>query len=219
MADAVLRVADARLRLRHHRPLRVDRSFGTLEDFDALVTAAHEHGIKVVLDFVPNHTSDLHPWFLESRFSRGSPKRDWYLWRNGNPPNNWVAVFGGPAWEWDEATGQSYYHAYLPEQPDLNWRNPEVREAMLAVLRFWKARGVDGFRVDAMRQVLKDLSLRDNPAAPGYEGPAEVYAALIPEFTTDLDEVQEVVAAIRAEIGDEHLFMAEVTAPIERLVR
>jgi alpha-glucosidase len=197
----------------------VDPSFGTLEDFDALVTAAHEHGIKVVLDFVPNHTSDLHPWFLESRSSRASPKRDWYLWRDGNPPNNWVAVFGGPAWEWDEATGQSYYHAYLPEQPDLNWRNPEVREAMLAVLRFWKARGADGFRVDAMRQVLKDGSLRDNPPAPGYEGPADRYASLVPEFTTDLDEVQEVVAAIRAEIGEAHLFMAEVTAPIERLVR
>ena len=115
----------------------IDPSFGTLEDFDALVEAAHAHGLKVVLDFVPNHTSDLHPWFVESRSSRDSPKRDWYLWRDGNPPNNWIAVFGGRAWEWDEATGQSYYHAYLPEQPDLNWRNPEVREAMLGVLRFW----------------------------------------------------------------------------------
>jgi len=197
----------------------VDPSFGTLEDFDALVAAAHDHGIKVVLDFVPNHTSDLHPWFEASRSSRESAKRDWYIWRDGNPPNNWVAVFGGPAWEWDEATGQSYYHAYLPEQPDLDWRNPEVRGAMLAVLRFWKARGVDGFRVDAMRQVLKDPSLRDNPRNPEHRGPASEYASLIPEFTTDLDEVQEVVAAIRSEIGDEHLFMAEVTAPIERLVR
>ena len=197
----------------------VDPSFGTMDDFDALVDAAHAHGIKVVLDFVPNHTSDRHPWFVESRSSRESAKRDWYIWRDGNPPNNWVAVFGGRAWEWDEATGQSYYHAYLPEQPDLNWRNPEVREAMLAVLRFWKARGVDGFRVDAMRQVLKDTSLRDNPPAEGYEGSPEEYASLVPEFTTDLDEVQEVVAAIRAEIGDAHLFMAEVTAPIERLVR
>ena len=197
----------------------VDPSFGTMDDFDALVAAAHGLGIKVVLDFVPNHTSDLHPWFEESRASRESPKRDWYLWRDGNPPNNWVAVFGGPAWEWDEATGQSYYHAYLPEQPDLDWRNPEVRSAMLEVIRFWKARGVDGFRVDAMRQVLKDLELRDNPASPDWDGPADVYASLVPRFTTDLDEVQEVVAAIRTEIGDEHLFMAEVTAPVERLVR
>ena len=197
----------------------VDPSFGTLEDFDALVAGAHEHGIKVVLDFVPNHTSDQHPWFVESRASRDSPKRDWYLWRDGNPPNNWISVFGGRAWTWDEATGQSYYHAYLPEQPDLNWRNPGVREAMFEVLRFWIARGVDGFRVDAMRQGLKDLSLQDNPPTPGYDGPPEVYAALQPQFTTDLDEVQEVVAAIRAEIGEQRLFMAEVTAPIERLVR
>jgi alpha-glucosidase len=197
----------------------VDPSFGTLEDFDALVARAHALGLRVILDFVPNHTSDRHPWFLESRASRESPKRDWYLWRDGNPPNNWISVFGGPAWTWDPATGQSYYHAYLAEQPDLNWRNDEVREAMFAVLRFWIARGVDGFRVDAMRQVLKDLSLRDNPPAENWDGPPDVYAALRPEFTTDLDELQEVVAAIRSEIGDERLFMAEVTAPIPRLVR
>jgi alpha-glucosidase len=197
----------------------VDSSFGTMEDFDALVAAAHAQGLKVLLDFVPNHTSDLHPWFDESRASRESPKRDWYIWRDGREPTNWISVFGGRAWEWDVATGQSYYHAYLPEQPDLNWRNPEVREAMLGILRFWKARGVDGFRVDAMRQVLKDPQWRDNPPAEGWEGPADVYAALVPRFTTDLDETQEVVAAIRAEIGDDHLFMAEVTVPIERLVR
>ena len=197
----------------------VDPSFGTLEDFDALVAGAHERGIRVILDFVPNHTSDLHPWFEESRASRESAKRDWYIWRDGNPPSNWISVFGGPAWTWDEATGQSYYHAYLAEQPDLNWRNPEVREAMFEVLRFWIARGVDGFRVDAMRQVLKDLELRDNPPAEGWEGAPDEYHSLVPVHTTDLDEVQEVVAAIRSEIGDERLFMAEVTAPIERLVR
>jgi alpha-glucosidase len=197
----------------------VDPSFGTLEDFDALVAAAHAAGLRVVLDFVPNHTSDRHPWFRESRASRESAKRDWYIWRDGNPPNTWIAVFGGSAWKWDEATGQSFYHAYLPEQPDLNWRNREVRAAMLAVLGFWKARGVDGFRVDAMRQVLKDPQLRDNPAAESWSGAPDRYDSLIPRFTTDLDEVQEVVAAIRAEIGDAHLFMAEVTAPIERLVR
>jgi alpha-glucosidase len=197
----------------------VDPSFGSMEDFDSLVDRAHDLGLRVILDFVPNHTSDQHPWFVESRSSRESPKRDWYLWRDGDPPNNWISVFGGPAWTWDPASGQSYYHAYLAEQPDLNWRDDEVREAMFEVLRFWIARGVDGFRVDAMRQVLKDVSLRDNPATPGWEGPADVYAALQPRFTTDLDELQEVVAAIRAEIGDERLFMAEVTAPIERLVR
>ena len=110
-----------------------------------------------MLDFVPNHTSDLHPWFEESRASRESAKRDWYLWRDGDPPNNWIAVFGGPAWEWDEATGQSYYHAYLPEQPDLNWRNPEVREAMLA--RAAVLEGARGGRLPGRRD------------APGAQGP------------------------------------------------
>ena len=197
----------------------VDPSFGTLEDFDAVVARAHELDLRVLVDFVPNHTSDQHPWFAESRSSRESPRRDWYIWRDGNPPSNWISVFDGPAWEWDEATGQSYYHAYLREQPDLNWRNAEVREAMFEVLRFWLARGVDGFRVDAMRQVLKDEALRDNPVDPDWDGPADVYEALVPRFTTDLDEVQEVVRALRSEIGDDRLFLAEVTAPIERLVR
>jgi alpha-glucosidase len=106
-----------------------------MDDCDALVAAAHDHGLKVVLDFVPNHTSDLHPSFEDSRASRESAKRDWYIWRDGHPPNNLVSGFGGPAWEWDEATGQSCYHAYLAEQPDLNWRNPEVRAAMLESAR------------------------------------------------------------------------------------
>ena len=198
---------------------RSTRSFGTLADFDALVAAAHAHGLKVVLDFVPTtpRTSTRGSWSRARRARARSATGT--SGATGTRPTTGSRVVRRTAWEWDEATGQSYYHAYLPEQPDLNWRNPEVREAMLAVLRFWKARGVDGFRVDAMRQVLKDLSLRDNPPAPAYEGAPDRYASLIPEFTTDLDEVQEVVAAIRAEIGDEHLFMAEVTAPVERLVR
>lgn len=120
----------------------VHPAFGTLEDFDRLVAEAHRLGLKVILDYVPNHTSDEHPWFFESRSSRQNPKRDWYIWRDpetGGPPNNWLATFGGPAWTAHEATGQYYYHAYLPEQPDLNWRDPEVREAILDVLRFWLA--------------------------------------------------------------------------------
>src|SRR5689334_23621847 len=128
--------------------------FGTLEDFDRLVRAAHARRIKVILDFVPNHTSDAHPWFLDSRRSRNSPKRDWYLWRDlapgGGPPNNWLSNFGGSAWQFDERTEQYYYHAFLKEQPDLNWRNPDVRAAMHDVLRYWMARGVDGFRVDVL---------------------------------------------------------------------
>src|SRR5690606_34935255 len=130
----------------------IDPVFGSLEDFDVLLKEVHEAGLKLILDFVPNHTSNLHPWFLESRSSRDNPKRDWYLWRDarpdGSPPNNWLAHFGGRAWEWDETTGQYYYHAFLKEQPDLNWRNPEVQEAMLGVMRFWLDRGVDGFRGD-----------------------------------------------------------------------
>jgi alpha-glucosidase len=134
--------------------------FGDLGDFDDLVGEAHHLNIKVIVDYVPNHTSNEHPWFLRSRSSRDDPKREWYIWRDpasdGGPPNNWRSVFGGSAWAFDEATHQYYYHAYLEEQPDLNWRNPEVREAMLGVLRFWLERGVDGFRVDALRQLVKD---------------------------------------------------------------
>ncbi|MDF3011574.1 MAG: alpha amylase catalytic region, partial [Burkholderiales bacterium] len=131
----------------------VDPAFGTLEDFDRLIEAAHARSLKVILDFVPNHTSDEHPWFRESRSSRDNPKRDWYLWRDA--PNNWLSCFGGSAWQFDEATGQYYYHAFLPEQPDLNWRNPEVVQAMLGVLRFWLERGVDGFRVDVLWHLVK----------------------------------------------------------------
>ena len=120
--------------------------FGTLEDFDALLTAAHRLRLKVLLDYVPNHTSDQHPWFLESCSSRTNPRREWYLWRDpgpdGAPPNNWRSVFGGGAWQWDEHTGQYYIHTYLKEQPDLNWRNPDVQRAMFSVLRFWLRRGV-----------------------------------------------------------------------------
>ena len=158
LADADLPVAAARLRLRHHRSHGDRPAFGSLADFDALVARAHELGLRVLLDYVPNHTSDQHPWF------RDPAKRDWYLWHDGTPPNNWISVFGGPAWEHDPATGRSYYHAYLREQPDLNWRNPAVREAMLGVLEFWIARGVDGFRVDAMRQLLKDPRAARQPA-------------------------------------------------------
>src|SRR5918998_5772025 len=144
--------------------------FGTLADFDRLVAAAHGLGLELIVDFVPNHVSSEHPWFRESRASRTNARRDWFIWRDpapdGGPPNNWRAVFGGSAWEYDDATGQYYYHAFLPEQPDLNWRNPEVRAAMLDVLRFWLRRGVDGFRIDVVGMILKDPQLRDNPPNP-----------------------------------------------------
>src|SRR5689334_11110609 len=145
----------------------IDPMFGTLADFDALVAAAHARGLKVILDFVPNHTSDQHPWFIESRASRDNPRRDWYVWRDGkgdgSVPNNWLSEFGGSAWTFDAATGQYYYHAFLRQQPDLNWRNPDVRAAMLDVLRFWLDRGVDGFRVDAIHHLIEAEHLRDNP--------------------------------------------------------
>jgi alpha-glucosidase len=148
----------------------VDPLFGTMADFDELLSGAHDRGIRVVVDYVPNHTSTQHPWFIESRSSRDNPKRDWYFWRDpkpdGSPPNNWISMFAGPAWEWDEATRQSYLHTFLPEQADLNWRNPQVREAMFDVARFWLDRGVDGFRIDVAPLVMKDPLLRDNPENP-----------------------------------------------------
>jgi alpha-glucosidase len=148
----------------------VDPLFGSLADFDALLAATHQRGIRLIVDYVPNHTSDQHPWFQASRSSRADPQREWYVWRDpapgGGPPNNWISMFGGPAWELDEATGQYYLHSFLKEQPDLNWRHPEARAAMLNVLRFWLDRGVDGFRIDVAQFVAKDPALRDNPPNP-----------------------------------------------------
>jgi alpha-glucosidase len=148
----------------------VDPVFGTLADADRLIAAAHRRGIRVLVDWVPNHTSDEHPWFLESRSSRSAPKRDWYHWRDGRdggPPNNWRAAFGGPAWTFDNATGQWFLHLFLPQQPDLNWSNSEVVAAMHDVLRFWLDRGVDGFRIDVVNCIGKDPAFPDQPAKLG----------------------------------------------------
>jgi alpha-glucosidase len=146
----------------------VDPLFGTLADFDRLLADAHARGLRVIVDWVPNHTSDQHPWFREARASRAAAKRDWYVWRDGSPeqpPNNWRAAFtNGPAWTWDAATRQWYLHLFLPEQPDLNWANPQVVEAMHATLRFWLERGVDGFRMDVIHCIGKDPALPDVPA-------------------------------------------------------
>jgi alpha-glucosidase len=147
----------------------VDPMYGTLADFDDLIAQAHRRSLRVMVDFVPNHSSSQHPWFIESSIARTSPKRDWYVWRDPRPdgslPNNWVSVFGGPAWEKDEKTGQYYLHSFLVSQPDLNWRNPELERAMLDGLRFWMDRGVDGFRIDVAQKCMKDPLLRDNPPA------------------------------------------------------
>jgi alpha-glucosidase len=148
----------------------VDPVFGTLEDFDALVARAHELGLKVTIDQVYAHTSDLHPWFVESRQSRDNPHADWYVWADpkpdGSPPSNWQSVFGGPAWRWDARRCQYYLHNFLAEQPQVNAHNPAVQEALLGVMKFWLDRGVDGFRIDALNFLMHDPTLRDNPPAP-----------------------------------------------------
>jgi alpha-glucosidase len=202
----------------------IDERFGTLEDFDALVADAHDRGLKLILDYVPNHTSDAHPWFIDSRSSRDSVRRDWYIWRDpapdGGPPNNWLSNFGGSAWQLDERTGQYYHHAFLKEQPDLNWRNPAVRRAMHEVLRFWMRRGVHGFRVDVMWHLMKDEQFRDNPPNPGYqEGQPEIQR-LLQVHSADHPDVHEVVRELRAVVDEfpERVLIGEIYLPIERLV-
>jgi alpha-glucosidase len=149
----------------------IDLMYGTLADFDRLVKKARQHHIRVLMDFVMNHTSDQHPWFLASRSSRSSPYRDWYIWRDGKgpgqPPNNWISDFGGSTWTWDAHTGQYYYHYFEVAQPDLNWRNPAVQKAMFNVARFWYDRGVAGFRLDAVDTLYEDPNLHDNPVVNG----------------------------------------------------
>ena len=215
MADFGYDVADYR---------GVDPLFGSLEDFDALVAEAHAAGLKVILDFVPNHSSDQHPWFVESRKSRDNPKRDWYIWKDpasdGGPPNNWISNFGGSAWQYDSATGQYYYHAFLKEQPDLNWRNPAVREAMHDVLRFWLDRGVDGFRVDVLWHLIKDADFCDNPPNPDWrEGQPEI-GRLLQVHSADQPEIHEVVAGMRSVLEEygERVLIGEIYLPVERLV-
>jgi len=180
----------------------VEPIFGTIADFEALTDEAHRLGLKVLLDFVPAHSSDQHPWFLASRRSRDDAKRDWYIWReagpDGGPPNNWISEFGGPAWTWDETTRQYYLHIYAREQPALNWRNPDVAQAMLDAMATWYDRGVDGFRVDAVEHLTPDAKLRDNPKNPDWdpkEGPAR---SLFRTYTSHQPEVFPHVRAMRA---------------------
>ena len=203
----------------------VDPLFGSLADFDRLLAEAHRRGLRVILDLVPNHTSDQHPWFRDARSSRSSEHRDWYLWRDpapdGGVPNNWMSEFGGSAWTWDATTAQYYYHAFAPEQPDLNWRNPEVRRAMFDVMRFWLDRGVDGFRIDVMWHMVKDAQFRDNSPNPEYvEGAMSPYQRVIPEHSTDQPEVHEVVAQMRSVLDeyDDRLMIGEIYLPVDRLV-
>lgn len=202
----------------------VHRLFGTLADFDRLVTEAHRLGLKVILDYVPNHTSDQHPWFVEARRSRTSSKRDWYLWHDpgadGGVPNNWASHFGGSGWELDRNTGQYYFHSFLAAQPDLNWRNPEVRAAMHDVLRFWLDRGVDGFRVDVLWLLIKDDQFRDNPPNPSWRDGDPPHARYTPLYSGDRPEVQDVVGGLRRVIDEypDRVLIGEIYLPIQRLV-
>jgi alpha-glucosidase len=198
--------------------------FGTMADLDRLIADAHALGIRLILDLVPNHTSVEHPWFVESRASRTNAKRDWYIWKDAKPdgglPNNWLSVFGGPGWEHDAATDQFYYHTFLSAQPDLNWRNPEVRWAIYDAMRFWFSRGIDGFRVDAVWYVIKDEDFRDNPANPNYTPASPPDLALLPLYTADRPEMEDVIAEMRR-VSDEfpdRLLIGELYLPIERLV-
>ena len=202
----------------------IDPLFGTMGDFDALIAAAHARGIKLLLDFVPNHTSDRHPWFAQSRASRSNAKRDWYIWRDpapgGGPPNNWQSEFGGSAWAFDERAGQYYYHAFLAAQPDLNWRNPQVHAAMHEIMRFWLERGVDGFRVDVIWHLIKDVEFRDNPLNPDFHAGDPPYRRFMPFYTADRPEVHEVIRGLRGVIDEipERVLIGEIYLPIERLV-
>lgn len=198
--------------------------FGTLSDMDALIQEAHRRDIKIILDYVPNHTSDEHPWFLQSRADRDNEKRDWYVWRDpapdGGVPNNWTSLFGGSAWQFDEQTGQYYLHLFDVKQPDLNWRNPDVRQAMYDSLRFWLERGVDGFRVDVLWMLIKDEQFRDNPMNPDWKPNDPPYARQFPQYTEDQPGIHEIVRDMRAVLDSygERVFIGEIYLPVARLM-
>jgi alpha-glucosidase len=202
----------------------VDPMFGTLADFDELVKGAHQRGIKLIIDFVPNHSSNQHQWFLESRSSKDNPKRDWYIWRDpkpdGSPPNNWGGAFGGSAWTFDEATGQYYFHQFMPEQPDLNWRNPAVKEAMLDALHFWLKRGVDGFRMDVVYMIWKHPDMPDQPLQEGAvpRGPGDIHATQQHIYDWDYEGVHDIMREFRvlADSYGDTVLVGEIWLGLER---
>jgi len=182
----------------------IDPEYGTMEDFDHMVAEAKARGIRVIMDYVINHTSDQNAWFKESRSSKDNPKRDWYIWHDGKvgadgklgPPNNWQSWFGHSAWTWDEGTKQYYYHYFYVQQPDLNWHNPEVRKAMYGVLQFWMRHGVAGFRIDAVSRLFEDPEMRDDPYQPGYNAYGD--RNIQHKYTDDLPEVHDVLRELRS---------------------
>ncbi|MBY0519088.1 MAG: DUF3459 domain-containing protein [Sphingomonas sp.] len=203
----------------------IDPMFGDLAAFDRLLAAVHARGLKLLLDFVPNHSSDQHPWFVESRASRNSARRDWYIWRDpapgGGPPNNWISDFGGSSWEWDATTGQYYLHAFLREQPDLNWRNPDLRAAMMDVLRFWLDRGVDGFRIDVLWHIVKAADLPDNPLNRAWTPAQTERDRVIQRHSTDQPEAHAIAAEFRAlaDTYGDRVLIGEIFLPNERHAR
>ena len=211
----------------------IDPLYGTMDDFKALLEELHSkgEGIHLLLDFVPNHTSDKHPWFVESRSSRTNPKRDWYIWADGQddqtPPNNWISVFGGSAWTYDNATSQYYFHQFADFQPDLNYRNPEVRAEMEAVLKFWLDLGVDGFRFDAVKHLLEDPSLKNETRDPNYHGSPNCttdissnacYGSLVHNLTTDYAGIHDIIRSWRRVLNSykpERFMVGEIYDPPE----
>jgi len=182
----------------------IDPMYGTLADFDRMVAAGRQHNIRIIMDFVPNHTSDQHPWFLDSKSSRTSAHRDWYIWRDGKgpgkPPNNWISLFGGSAWKFDPTTGQYYYHFFYAGQPDLNWRNPAVEKEMLDTTRWWYKRGVAGFRLDAVDTLFEDPALHDNPLLEGTNKQGD--PNMENKYNTNFPEVHDELRKLR-KIADE----------------
>jgi alpha-glucosidase len=182
----------------------IDPMYGSLTDFDHMVAEGRKHHVRIILDFVPNHTSDQHPWFQDSKSSRTAPHRDWYIWRDGKapgqPPNNWVSLFGGSAWTLDSTTNQFYYHFFYAQQPDLNWRNPAVEKVMLDTTRWWYKRGVSGFRLDAVDTLFEDPELHDNPILPGTNKQGD--PNMENKNNTNLPEVHEELQKLR-KVADE----------------
>lgn len=205
----------------------IDPIFGTLAQFDELVEKLHKNNIKIIMDFIPNHTSDQHPWFLESRINHHNPKRDWYIWaegKNDGPPNNWVSCFGGSAWTRDAATNQYYYHAFDNHQPDLNWRNKEVREEMFDIMHFWLSRGIDGFRIDAVDYLIENQNLRDefpNPEySPGYH--QHTSKSLLHTHTRSLPESIDLLrdmAKIIREYEDKFMTTEAIDATLSEVIQ
>jgi alpha-glucosidase len=202
----------------------ISPTFGTMADFDHLLAETHQRDLKLILDLVPNHTSIEHPWFVESASSRDNPKRDWYIWRDpapdGGAPNNWLSHFGGSAWTYHEPTGQYYLHQFAVEQPELNYRHPDVLPAMLDVLRFWLDKGVDGFRVDVIWLMLKDEQFRDEPPNPDWDG-VMPFGKLKHIHTGNLPEVHDIVRLMRAmiDVYEDRLLIGEIYLPNAELMK